>query len=142
MEPHLPPGAARPDDPPTRSPAAAGLLRACACLVLAACLSDPPKPEMRVTTLVRIERPEGEFFSPRMPGPGRTLTKIYLRPSSGGGLIVVAVLGPYLPAVLGRPGDVVLLTYPGPIEPGREIAFEDLIGYTVVSRAGLPRSPI
>jgi hypothetical protein len=101
---------------------------------------------MRIATVVRIERPQGEFFSPRMPGPGRPLTKVYLRPDApgrpGGALIVVAVLGAYEPAILGRPGDVVLLTYPGPFQPGTEVPFEDLIGYAVISRAGRPHTPI
>lgn len=132
MEPHLRPGAA--------------ILLAGACLALAACLFGSQKPETRIATVIRIEQPQGEFFSPRLPGPARPLTKVYLRPNSGGrsgdAMIVVAVLGAYEPAILGRPGDVIVLTCPGPFLPGSEIPFEDLIGYTVISRAGQPRTQI
>ena len=164
MEPPLPTGAAFRDEAPGRAwrqigarprgipclamdPARAAAILFCgACLMLAACALPSKEPEMRIATLIRIERPQGEFFSPRMPGPGRPLTKVYLRPNSGGrpgdAMIVVAVLGPYEPAILGRPGDVVLLTYPGPFQPGREIPFEDLVGYAVISKSGQPRTPI
>ena len=163
MEPPLQAGAALRDEAPERAwpqfrarprgtpclkfdPVRTALLFCGACLMLAACALASKEPEMRIATLIRIERPQGVFFSPRMPGPGRPLTKVYLRPSSGArpadAMIVVAVLGPYEPAILGRPGDVVLLTYPGPLQPGREIPFGDLIGYAVISRAGQPRTPI
>jgi len=161
MEPPLPQGAAFPDEAPTRATSpfragsrgapclaarAAALLLSGACLMLAACLFASQRPEMRIATVIRIERPQGEFFSPRMPGHGRPLTKVYLRPNgagrSVGAVIVVAVLGAYEPAILGRPGDVVLLTYPGPFQPGTEVPFEDLTGYAVISRAGQPRAPI
>ena len=73
-----------------------------------------------------------------MQGPSRSLTKVYLRPGGPGSsratYYVVAVLGPYEPGLLGRQGDVIALTYFGPIPTGSEIPFEDLAGYRVVSR--------
>ena len=79
-----------------------------------------------------------------MQGPSRPLTKVYLRTGEGDssrdGLLVVAVLGPYEPALLGEPGDVVSLTYAGPMQPGVEIPFEDLAGYEVIAKASKPHA--
>lgn len=84
------------------------------------------------------------FYSPRMQGASRPLTKVYLRPSAGesagGALLVVAVLGPYEPRVLGEPGDVIALIYSGPLRPGTEIPFEDLTQYEVIAKAPRPRT--
>jgi hypothetical protein len=114
------------------------------CLLLSACSFSSQNPATHLATVIRIEQPQGEFFSPRMQGQSRPLTKVYLRPSGGGtsrdGVLVVAVLGPYEPALLGDLGDVVSFTYPGPIQPGAEIPFEDLTGYEVVAKAPKPRA--
>jgi hypothetical protein len=138
---------ARSRDPPHQASAqarATGALACCLGLLLASCLDSPQKPATFLATIIRIEQPEGEFFSPRMEGPSRPLTKIYLRLDGGGTgtdkITVVAVLGPYEPALLGRPGDVVSLTYSGPIQPGEEIPFEDLSAYTVIASAPRPHA--
>src|SRR5271165_5418247 len=92
-------------------PARARVLAFSLCALLGACHAPPSRSVTLLATVVRIEQPQGEFFSPRMPGPARTLTKVYLRPIAGGSpgesLVVVAVLGRYTPAALGGPGDVV-----------------------------------
>ncbi len=121
-----------------------GALFLAICLLHSACSLSSQKPATHLATVIRIEQPQGEFFSPRMQGRSRTLTKVYLRPgrgdSSRDALLVVAVLGPYEPALLGEPGDIVSFTYPGPIPPGMEIPFEDLTGYEVVAKAPKPRA--
>ena len=81
-------------DPGQRSP----LLACCLGLLLASCLASPQKPVTYVlATIIRIEQPQGEFFSPRMAGPSRPLTKIYLRLDGGVSatdkITVVSVLG-------------------------------------------------
>ena len=112
-------------------------------LLIGACDYPSPRPATILATVVRIEQPQGEFFSPRMPGPSRPLTRIYLRPGSGQdrareSLLVVAVLGPYRPRILGEQGDVVSLTYPGTVLATAEIPYEDLVSYEVVRRAQKP----
>lgn len=109
-------------------------------LILGACLDSSPRQTELIATIVRIEQPDGDYYSPRLQGPSRPLTKIFLRPADDGGptrppLVIVAVLGPYAPARLGGPGDLVALTYPGPIPPGREVALEDVSGYRVIGRS-------
>ncbi len=121
----------------------AGLLLSALGLLPGACSDSAPRQASLTATIVRIEEPAGEFFSPRLQGPSRPLTKIYLRAAEAGGyplatLVIVAVLGPYEPERLGGPGDVVRLTYPGPIVPGRELPFEDILTYRVIRRGGGP----
>jgi hypothetical protein len=136
---------ARPSEAPGQALNQARATCALACclgLLLAGCLASPQQPVTCLATIIRIEQPQGDFFSPRMAGPSRPLTKIYLRLDGGGTgtdrITVVSVLGPYEPALLGRPGDVVSLTYSGPIQPGVEIPFEDLSAYAVIASAPRP----
>ena len=138
---------ARPSETPRQASTQASAARSLACclgLLLASCLASPQKPVTCLATIIRIEQPQGEFFSPRMAGPSRPLTKIYLRLDGGVSatdkITVVSVLGPYEPSLLGRPGDVVSLTYSGPIQPGEEIPFEDLSAYTVIASAPRPHA--
>jgi hypothetical protein len=152
MEPQLAPRAAhsvrRPPSGPgaaSCAPLAARALLAAACALLAACSLSTQKPISHLAVVVRIEQPEGVFYSPRLQGAGRALTKVYLRPSggesSGGRLLVVSFLGPYGPARLGQPGDVVTFTYSGPISAGMEIPFEDLAEYAVIARPPAREGP-
>jgi hypothetical protein len=72
--------------------------------------------------------------------PSRSLTRVYLRANDARGsvrypFVKVAMLGSYDPALLGEPGDVVLLSHRGPIQFAGDIPFEDLLEYRVVSRA-------
>jgi hypothetical protein len=118
----------------------AKILLSAICPFLGACLYTTTKPITYLATVVRVEQPEGEYYSPRVIGPSRSLTRIYLRPndtkdSGNGTLLKVVVLGSYEPALLGEPGDVVQLTHAGPIQFSGEIPFEDLLRYRVVSKA-------
>ena len=118
--------------------ALAGALIAGACTLLPACSFSMPRLTSRLAVVVRVEQPEGVYYSPRLQGAGSVLTKVYLRPSGGesfgGRLLVVSFLGPYAPAKLGEPGDVVTFAYSGPIVTGMEIPFEDLAEYAVIAR--------
>jgi hypothetical protein len=110
------------------------------CPFLCACLHSTTKPITYLATVVRVEQPEGEYYSPREIGPSKSLTRIYLRPNdardgANGTLLKVVVLGSCEPALLGEPGDVVQLTRTGPIQFSGEIPFEDLLRYRVVSKA-------
>jgi hypothetical protein len=121
----------------------AGALVLAACLMQSGCSYSPPKPTTRLATVVRIEQPLADILSPRKQGSAGPLTKIYLRAGSDSGpvrdmLVVVDVLGPYKASLLGEPGDVVTLTYPGTLQSGAEIAFEDLVYYKVTAKPSAP----
>jgi hypothetical protein len=125
--------------------ALAGALLAGACALLAACTYSTQRPTSHLAVVVRVEQPEGVYYSPRLQGAGSVLTKVYLRPSGGesfgGRLLVVSFLGPCGPAKLGEPGDVVAFAYSGPVLNGMEIPFEDLAEYAVIARPPAPGGP-
>lgn len=112
-------------------------------LVLAACLETPAARLTYFGTVVRVEEPEGIFFSPAIGRGGKPLKLIHLQlrdrnASAGGVALTIAVLYAYEPSRFGKAGDSVAFEYDGIAPSSGELAYEDLLNYRVVCRGGKP----
>jgi hypothetical protein len=92
---------------------------------------------------VRVEQPDGVFYTMRVESGSKPLTLVYLRlrgeeGRARGAVLKVAVLDSYEPDIYGRPGDSVSFEYAGKAPSSGELAFEDLLNYRVVFRGREP----
>jgi hypothetical protein len=108
---------------------------AAALAVLLGCTHAAPQSRSYYATIERVVEKQGDFFSPAKGH--RPLRYLYLRiqpadPGREGGLRV-QLLENYLPEFHGRQGDRVAFSYPGDLPAHREVDFDSLLGYRILT---------